>query len=67
MLAHSPVVRAAAARNLFLATAIITAFMTVAIPELGASRGSSGFTPIFYYLFEILDFQGAICALLILI
>lgn len=67
MLAHSPVVRAAAARNLFLATAIITAFITVAIPELGASQGSSHFTRIFYYLFEILDFQGAICALLILI
>jgi hypothetical protein len=61
------VVRAAAARNLFLATAIITALITVAIPELGASRWSSTFTPIFYHLFEILDFQGAICALLILI
>jgi hypothetical protein len=61
------VVRAAAARNLFLATAIITAFITVAIPELGASGGSRGFTPIFYYLFEMLDFQGAICALLILV
>ena len=67
LLAHSPVVRAAAARNLFLATVVITALMSVAIPELGASRASSGFTPIFYHLFVILDFQGAVCALLILI
>lgn len=67
MLAHSPVVRAAAARNLFLATAIITALILLGIHELDELLPPNTFTPIFYRLFEILDFQGAVCALLILV
>lgn len=67
VLAHSPAVRSATARNLFLASAVVTAAILFGIHYLRETWALRGLTPIFFMLFTVLDYRGAMCSLLILL
>ena len=66
MLSHSPVVRSSAARALFLGSSAITVATLYGIQALRMSREPPPLTPIFQYLFVVLDYPGAVVSLLIL-
>lgn len=73
VLEYPPVARSVTARNLFLASAIVTILIFAGISHLRGTwdpmdpREPRGLSPIFFFLFTAFDYRGAMCSLLILV
>ena len=67
LMSDLPVVRSAAARTLFLLSAVVTVAILLWTHHLRMSGFLAGHTPIYYVLFAYDDYQGATETLLVLI
>jgi len=64
---HLPVIRSVWARALFLASTVVSGGILLWIDHLRTTADLHDLAPIFFALFVVYDYAGALCALLILV